>query len=190
MKPLLALLTGMALCLIVLAQGPAAQKDIQQEVPGLEVLGARIGLRAPFPKHETPKTDPTSVQERAANTTRSLADSVSLSKTDEVFELPHLGSTESIFEPQYQVAVALKNTGTKAIRAVDWTFLLVDPVNSAQIKRYDIHSKQQIAPGESKVLLKDVSPPTGRSSDPKNRANQKVIILRVEYVDGTTWKRS
>lgn len=57
---------------------------------------------------------------------------------------------------KYTAQVKLKNLATKTIRAVEWSYVFVDPESRKELKRYKILSRQQIPAGEAQTLAKDI----------------------------------
>lgn len=96
----------------------------------------------------------------------------------------------------YKFSALIRNTGSKTITNVHWAYLLV-PTEPNEAFAYVFTTKINIPPGKEKTL-RDVLPsrilPTAQSKYPstKNREQfkERVVILRLEYSDGSTWKSS
>jgi hypothetical protein len=90
---------------------------------------------------------------------------------------------------KYTAKATLRNTGTKAIKAVSWDYVFTDEKERKELKRYKFQSKQQILPGETQTLN------VGIGLDPKDKTRhiatgkQSVEITKLEYADGTVWKQ-
>jgi hypothetical protein len=102
-------------------------------------------------------------------------------------------TTESRYVFIYKTTI--KNLSTKPIKSVDWDYIFLDKSNGAELGRRQFTSEEKIAPGKAKelnVVLK--SPPTYTISltslNTKERDNLsgQVIIVRIDYADGTSWQ--
>lgn len=89
----------------------------------------------------------------------------------------------------YSAFLIVKNTSGKTIKAVEWEYLLVDPGNQQQLQRNKLLTKKEIKPGATAVLTERVKLPRGRSSEPHNLVDQRALIKRIEYTDGSVWQR-
>jgi hypothetical protein len=89
---------------------------------------------------------------------------------------------------KYTAKVNLRNIGTKGIKAVEWNYVFVDPESGKELKRYKLVSKQQILPGDTQTLAKDVF--LGLKEDPRHLkiGKQKILLTRIEYADGSSWR--
>jgi Tfp pilus assembly protein PilF len=90
---------------------------------------------------------------------------------------------------------SIKNTGSKTIESVQWAYLLV-PQDVQDGFVYLFTTKIKIAPGQEKTL-KDGVPslvlPSGKKAPTTHNREQfkeRVVILRLEYADGGSWKSS
>ena len=96
---------------------------------------------------------------------------------------------------QFLYSAQVRNSGTKLITAVEWDYVFFDTNNHSEIGRRKFRSDQKIAPGKSKELKYFLTtPPTHtvsiHSLDKNERANlgEEVLIVRVEYADGSIWQ--
>ncbi len=95
----------------------------------------------------------------------------------------------TVYVFKYTARATLKNTGAKAIKAVSWEYVFTDEKERKELKRYKLHSKQQILPGETQTLA------VGLGLDPKDKTShiatgkQSVEITKLEYSDGSVWKQ-
>lgn len=98
-------------------------------------------------------------------------------------------SRKTIYVFKYTAKATLKNTGARTIKAVSWDYIFTDAKEQKELKRYRLQSKQQILPGETQLLTRDVG------LDPKDSARhiaigkQSIEITRIEYTDGTVWRQ-
>ena len=99
-------------------------------------------------------------------------------------------SRKTIYVFKYTARAKLKNTGLKTIKAVSWDYVFRDALGERkELKRYRLQSKQQVLPGETQLLSRDVE------LDPKDNTRhittgkQNVEIVRIEYADGSVWRQ-
>jgi hypothetical protein len=96
---------------------------------------------------------------------------------------------------QFSYSVQVRNSGAKMIKAIDWDYVFFDLNNQNELGRRQFRSEEKIAPGKSKELkLFITTPPTQtvsiHSLDKNERTNlgELVVIVRVEYLDGSVWQ--
>jgi len=96
----------------------------------------------------------------------------------------------------YVYKITVKNSGAKRIKAVDWEFQFLNPETQEVMGTKQIISKVKLAPGKTQVIKAHrPEPPTHIVSagqlDKKlqDQFKEKVIIHRIEYTDGTVWRR-
>jgi hypothetical protein len=95
----------------------------------------------------------------------------------------------TVYVFKYTAKATVKNTGTKAIKVVSWDYVFTDEKERKELKRYRLQSKQQILPGETQTLAAPVA------LDPKDKTRhittgkQSVEITKLEYADGSVWKK-
>lgn len=90
----------------------------------------------------------------------------------------------------------IKNTGSKTITTVQWGYFFV-PQEGRDAFAYVFTTKIDIPPGKEKNLhdqIQSVVVPANQSKAPSahNRAQfkERVVILRLEYADGSSWHSS
>ena len=94
----------------------------------------------------------------------------------------------------YRYKVSVRNGGPKAVKSVDWDYVFLDPDTQAEVERHQFTSDEKIGPGKEKELsVFNLAPPTrtisARASGRKDAPPfvERVIIVRVEYADGSVW---
>jgi hypothetical protein len=98
-------------------------------------------------------------------------------------------SRGTLYVFKYTARATVKNAGTKAIKAVSWDYVFTDEKERKELKRYRLQSKQQILPGETQTIT------AGVGLDPKDKTRhiatgkQSVEITKLEYADGSAWKK-
>jgi Tfp pilus assembly protein PilF len=96
----------------------------------------------------------------------------------------------------YKFTVSIKNTGSKSITTVQWGYFFV-PQDGQDGFAYVFTTKIDIPPGKEKNLrdqVQSVVVPANQSKAPSthNRGlfKERVVILRLEYADGSSWHSS
>lgn len=96
---------------------------------------------------------------------------------------------------QFLYSVQVRNSSDKVIKAVDWDYVFFDVNNQDELGRRQFRSEERISPGKAKELKYFITtPPTQtvsiHSLDKNERANlgEVVVIVRVEYLDGSVWQ--
>lgn len=90
----------------------------------------------------------------------------------------------------------IKNTGSKTIKTIQWSYFFV-PQDGQDGFAYVFTTKIDIPPGKEKSIrdqIQSVVVPANQSKSPSanNRAlfKERVVILRLEYADGSSWHSS
>jgi hypothetical protein len=96
----------------------------------------------------------------------------------------------------YRYKVLVRNSGAKAIKAIDWDYVFHDADTQNEIARHQFTSEDRISPGKEKELSVFIlSPPTrtvtSEASNKKesNHFTEQAIIMRIEYSDGSIWQQ-
>jgi hypothetical protein len=96
---------------------------------------------------------------------------------------------------EYQYRVTIKNTGTKTIKGMSWDYIFLDPAHEARSAHHRFRSEKKIRPGKKQQITQfSLAPPT-RVVNVRvvNKTEgepfvERVIITRIEYVDGSVWQ--
>ncbi|HVF49345.1 MAG TPA: hypothetical protein VNA19_04620 [Pyrinomonadaceae bacterium] len=90
---------------------------------------------------------------------------------------------------KYKAQATVRNTGAKTVKSLYWDYVFADPEDaSKELKRYKIQSKQQILPGQTQTLTKELFHEPKESTRHVTAGRQSVLVTRIEYTDGTVWK--
>ena len=97
----------------------------------------------------------------------------------------------------FRYKTSVKNVGTKTIRVVDWDYVFLDPDSEEEAGRHQFSSEQKISPGQNKELNVLISKPPASTVSVNSLGGRKdrqlfrerVVIVRVEYADGSVWQR-
>jgi len=94
----------------------------------------------------------------------------------------------------YKAKVA--NNDTKKIHAVEWDYVFSDPATQTEVGRVRHRSDIKIQPGKtaaltgwSQSLPTRVVSITKTDKKLKEQYKEHVVILRIEYADGSIWER-
>lgn len=90
----------------------------------------------------------------------------------------------------------LQNNDARSIKAIDWDYVFFDVSTERELGRRQFTSEEKIGPGKTKELKFFIpTPPTKTISlNALNRREREglseaIVIVRVEYVDGSLWQR-
>lgn len=95
----------------------------------------------------------------------------------------------TVYVFKYTAKAVFKNTSAKTVKEISWDYVFTDEESGKEIRRFKIQSKQQIPPGRPEPLAKDIGIDPKEDTRPLNSARQSVEVTRVEYTDGSVWKR-
>lgn len=96
----------------------------------------------------------------------------------------------------FRYKLSVRNEGVKAVKELDWDYVFTDAVTNEELGRHKFTSEGRVAPGKGKDFSFFIpNPPSLRVSayalDKNERAGlqEKVVLVRVLYEDGTVWQR-
>ncbi len=96
----------------------------------------------------------------------------------------------------YRYTVSVRNTGAKTIKLIDWDYIFFDPVTDNKLAHHQFTSEEKIKPGQGKELeIIILTPPVLTiSAEALNKKGDailkgRVILMHIEYTDGTVWHR-
>lgn len=105
-------------------------------------------------------------------------------------------SNTSLRGVDYKFEALIKNTGSKTITSVQWAYLFV-PTNPHEGFVYVLTTRISIPPGKDKNIRDEIPSAVIPASlnnvpDSHNRAlfKERVVILRLDYADGSSWRSS
>ena len=94
----------------------------------------------------------------------------------------------------FMYKASVKNTGAKTIKAIDWDYVFFEPDTEHEVERRQFTSDAKIAPGKTKGLEVLISTPPTRTvsvyalgKDEQRSVQGRVVIVRIEYADGSVW---
>ena len=90
----------------------------------------------------------------------------------------------------------IKNDGDKIIKAIDWDYIFLDRGTENEVGRQQFTSEEKISPGKTKELVVTISKPptktislTALNDNERGTLDGRVILVRIDYADGTSWQR-
>jgi hypothetical protein len=89
---------------------------------------------------------------------------------------------------KYKAQLRLRNAGAKAVKSVSWDVVFEEPGQATEAKHYPLQLKQQIAPGQTQTLVKEIHIKPEESTRHISGGTRKVQLTRVEYADGSVWR--
>ena len=94
--------------------------------------------------------------------------------------------TDYVFK--YDSRLAVRNTGGKALKSIEWAHVFYDDATGKELKRYRLQLKQRVAAGETATLARPVFIKPDESTRHLTTGKQRVRITRVEFEGGGEWK--
>ena len=89
----------------------------------------------------------------------------------------------------------VKNTSAKAIKSIDWDYVFLERGTENELGRQQFTSEEKVSAGKTKELIVTITkPPTKTISLTALNANERgtldgrVILVRIDYADGTSWR--
>jgi len=88
----------------------------------------------------------------------------------------------------------IKNSSAKAIKSIDWDYVFLERGTETEVGRQQFTSEEKIAPGKTKELSVTITKPptktislTALNDNERGALDGRVILVRIEYADGTSW---
>ncbi|HZN08147.1 MAG TPA: hypothetical protein VFB65_15235 [Pyrinomonadaceae bacterium] len=89
----------------------------------------------------------------------------------------------------------VKNLSDKPIKSIDWDYVFFDRETESEIGRREFTSEEKISPGKSKELTVTITRPptqtvsvTALNTKERDSLIERVIVVRIDYADGTVWQ--
>jgi len=89
----------------------------------------------------------------------------------------------------------VKNTTAKAIKSIDWDYVFLERGTENELGRQQFTSEEKIAAGKTKELVVTITKPptktislTALNSNERGTLDGRVILVRIDYADGTSWQ--
>jgi hypothetical protein len=134
---------------------------------------------------------------RRVRTTRSERVSVYDSAERAIREVEEMWPSTGPRVNGYLYQITVRNNGPKKIKAVNWQYVFTDSLDQSIVTRHKFRTRENIAPGkEAKLSRFSVIAPTqvinakAVQNNSKEAYLEQVLIMRIEYTDGTVWEHS
>lgn len=95
----------------------------------------------------------------------------------------------------FNYKLLIHNTGTKAIKEIDWDYVFRDATTGEELGRREFTSVEKIEPGKRKELSVSVSsPPTKKISvyalgkREREGLTEQIVVVRILFNDNTVWQ--
>jgi hypothetical protein len=92
--------------------------------------------------------------------------------------------------------VTVKNSSNKAIKSIDWDYIFLERGTETEIGRQQFTSEEKIGPGKTKELSVTITKPptktislTALNDNERGSLDGRVILVRIDYEDGTSWQQ-
>lgn len=90
----------------------------------------------------------------------------------------------------------LQNNEARPIKSIDWDYVFYDISTERELGRRQFTSQEKIGPGKTRELKFFIpTPPTktisinGLNKQEREGLSETIVIVRVEYADGSLWQR-
>jgi hypothetical protein len=90
----------------------------------------------------------------------------------------------------------VKNSSNKAIKSIDWDYIFLERGTETEIGRQQFTSEEKISPGKTKELTVTITKPptqtislTALNNNERGTLHGHVVLVRIDYADGTSWQR-
>ena len=89
----------------------------------------------------------------------------------------------------------IKNTSTKVIKSIDWDYIFLERGTENELGRQQFTSEEKISAGKTKELVVTIIKPptktislTALNNNERGTLDGRVILVRIDYADGTSWQ--
>ena len=161
-----------------------------------------------IPQTEAEKLARRTAQANRANSTYNQSTPRGVIAPEDKSSRGRLPSTVRVIDMAEWVNISIKNLSDKAIKAIEWDFAFPRYEDNKLVLRFAVSSKADIKPGGKKTLkqpllqgamkCKVVTISDGKAfesvcsksfQDPSQFSQEPVSIKRIEYADGSVWRR-
>jgi hypothetical protein len=92
--------------------------------------------------------------------------------------------------------VLLQNNNARQIKSIDWDYVFFDASNESEVGRRQFTSEGKIGPGKIKELKFFIPTPPTRTISvnalnkrEREGLSEAIVIVRIDYTDGSFWQR-
>lgn len=138
------------------------------------------------------------VDERRVERARGTGNIAEAAKVEREMRSEQIIKTRPPAPPRYAFLykVSLRNNTNKTIKAIDWDYTFFSSTTQSETGRLEFTSEAKIAPGKIKELnVMSRRPPAKTVSiyelnkTERQGLDGQVVIMRLEYTDGSIWQR-
>ena len=96
----------------------------------------------------------------------------------------------------FHYKVIVINTSEKTIKAIDWDYIFLSSNTQSETAHLEFTSEEKVGPGKTKELNVIARNPPAKTvsvyaldKSERQGLDGQVVIMRIEYTDGTVWQR-
>jgi len=191
----------LCLCGSVSAQSPAPEENLDFTIVKHSWTKERINWEGdPFggPVESFDDVRRRRVDERRVERARSTGNIAEAAKVEREMRSEQVIKTRPPAPPRYAFLykVSLRNNSNKTIKIIDWDYVFFSSNTQSETGRLEFTSDAKIGPGKTKELnVMARRPPAKtvsvyeRDKTERQGLDGQVVIMRLEYTDGSIWQR-
>lgn len=96
----------------------------------------------------------------------------------------------------FHYKVSVRNNTDKTIKSIDWDYVFFNSNTQSETSRLQFTTEEKIGPGKSKDLNVMARQPPSKTvsvyaldKNERQGLDGQVVIMRIEYMDGSVWQR-
>lgn len=104
--------------------------------------------------------------------------------------------SDEVKPEQFIYQARFRNSGLKAIKAIDWDYVFLDPETGKELARRRFNNEEKLKPGQSRTFVhSSSSPPTlivkveNLTKKDSETYREMVVVQKIVYADGTAWTK-
>ena len=138
------------------------------------------------------------VDERRVERARGSGNTAEAAKVEREMRSEQIIKTRPPAPPRYAFLykVSLRNNATKTIKAIDWDYIFFSGNTQTETGHLEFTSEEKIGPGKTKELNVMARHPPAKTvsvyaldKTERQGLDGQVVIMRLEYTDGSIWQR-
>lgn len=191
----------LCLCGSVSAQSPGPQENLDFTIVKHSWSKERINWEGdPFggPVETFDDLRRRLADERRVGRARSSGNLAEAAKVEREMRSEQILKTRPPAPPRYAFLykVSLRNNTNKTIKAIDWDYIFFRNDTQSETGRLEFTSEEKIGPGKTKELNVMARRPPAKTvsvyaldKTERQGLDEQVVIMRLEYTDGSIWHR-
>lgn len=131
-----------------------------------------------------------------ARNTRNIGQTAAIERQNTTHEKAKIEAKQNdLPRDGYRYKVSLRNDGAKTTTSIDWDYLFIDPTTQQVMGRHQFTSDETIKPGKNKeisvlYLSSPIKTINAKSASDKSASMiEQVLIMRIQFSDGSVWQR-